>query len=116
MITAGTLNLQIIRGCTFEPMELQMLDGTSTPVNLTGYNVAAEVRLASGSPVILDLSPTITDAVNGIITIPGIDDETTGAMDALNAQWDLLVEDGSDNRQQTLRGRFDIINKITDST
>ena len=115
MIIAGILNLRIIQGCTFTALEFQTQDVAGNPVDLTGYNVAAEVRVACGTTVILDLAPAITDAANGTITIPEIDDETTDTLPKGSYQWDLLLEDGSDNRQQILQGRFDIICTITDS-
>ncbi len=116
MIIAGPLNLGFIRGCTFEATELQMQNAAGDPVDITGFNVAAEVRVASATTVIIDLSPSITDAPNGVVTIPGINDETTKTYTADAYQWDLLLEDGSDNRQKMLAGRFDITEKITDST
>lgn len=116
MIFAAPLNLQIIRGCTFEALEFQMLeDDQVTPIDITGWNFAAEVRKMPGDTVIVDLGPIITDAANGIVRIPAIDDETTLTYPIGGYNWDLLGEDGSDNRQQLLRGRFPIINSITDS-
>jgi hypothetical protein len=116
MIVAGTLNLTIVRGCTFEALVLVMQDSTGTPVNITGFTVSAEVRLDSGSPVIVNLNPSITDAVNGEVTIPEIDDEITPSFTAGVYHWDLLLEQtGTDNQQQMLTGRVYVEDKITAS-
>ena len=48
---------------------LQYLDEAMNPVNLEGYSVAAEVRSAPGGALILDLIPTIVDAITGTIKI-----------------------------------------------
>ncbi|SRR6266705_4102513 len=117
MIVPGTLNLTMTRGCTFESFTLQMTDVNGDPVDLTGFTTNAEVRVASGTTVIINLSPSITDAANGIITIPEINDETTLTYTAATYLWDLLLEETApDNMQRILAGRFDIINKITLST
>lgn len=115
MIVAGPLSLTLIRGCTFENLVLTMLDSNGVVVNITGFTVSAQVRATSGGTVIIDLSPSITDAVNGQITIPTINDETTLTYTAGNYFWDLLLEDGSDNNQKMLTGSFIIENKITNS-
>ena len=116
MIFPAVLNLQIVRGCTFEALEFQMLaDDEITPINITGWNFAAEVRKMPGDTVVVDLAPAITDAPNGVVRLPAIDDETTMTYATGGFQWDLLGEDGSDNRQQIVRGRFLIIDPITDS-
>src|SRR5882762_3216973 len=104
MIIAGTLNLTLIRGCTFEIMTLTMLGTDGNPVNLTGFTAAAEVRVSSGTTVIIDLVPSITNAAGGEITIPAINDETTFTYVIGLYSWDLLLEDGSDNNQQMLAG------------
>lgn len=116
MIFAAVQNLQIIRGCTWEALEFQMLeDDEITPVPITGWSFAAEVRKMPGDPVIVNLAPAIVDAANGIVRLPAIDDETTKTYPVGGYQWDFLAEDGSDNRQQIVRGRFLITDPITDS-
>lgn len=103
------------RGCTFETFDLTMLGADFvTPINLTGFTVYAEVRLSSGSPVIIDLAPTISSAIGGVVTIPEINDETTATYVAGSYQWDLLLEEtATDNMQRILTGSFTIQNKIT---
>ena|SRR5437867_4880898 len=113
MIVAGTLNLTLTKRCTFESVVLVMKDANSNPVNITGYTVAAQVRDIPGGTVVINLAPTITNAAGGEVTIPLIDDETTDTYTAGSYQWDLLLEDGSDNRQRVLAGSFSILNPIT---
>jgi hypothetical protein len=116
LIQAGTLNLTIIRGCTFEELILVMQDSLGNPVNIIGFTVSAQVRLDAGSPVIVDLNPTITDAANGEVTIPEISDDITPSFAAGVYHWDLLLEEmGTDNRQKMLTGRVYIQEKITSS-
>src|SRR6266576_2037823 len=101
MIVAGTLNLTIIRGCTFEALVLVMQSLGGTPVNITGFTVSAQIRLDAGSPIIIDLNPSITDAPNGEVTLAEIADETTNSFTAGVYHWDLLLEQTStDNQQQ----------------
>ncbi len=118
MIVAGTKNLQITIGDTWDALDLTMLDSANSPVDLTGYNVESEVREDCGTTVILDLAPTITDAGSGIVTIPEINRTTTLALPEGAYRWDLFLGDGvgsPDHRHTLIGGRFDIVCKITDS-
>lgn len=116
MIFPAVVNLQIVRGCTFEAFELQLLaDDQITPIDITGWSFEAEVRKMPGTTVIVDLTPTISDGPNGIVLVPSIDDETTKTYAVGGYNWDLLGEDGDDNRQQLIKGRFPIVDPITDS-
>ena len=115
MIIAGKANFRFIQGCTFEALELQMLDADGAPVNITGMTAEAEIRLACGDPVIYDLTPSVTDGPNGILTIPEVAKTVTAALaEEPNSVWDLLLSDGAD-RQQMLKGKWPILCKITDS-
>jgi molybdopterin biosynthesis enzyme len=118
MIVAGTFSFTITKRCTFDGFDFQMCsDAAGTiPVNITGYNAKAEVRTTPGAVVVIDLGATIPVGTDGIVHIPEIDDETTDTYTAGNYQWDLLLEDGSDNRQRVLAGTVTIINPVTDST
>ncbi len=114
MIIAGNLSLTMIRGCTFDVLEIQTLDANGDPVDLTGFTVYAEVRATPGGAVIIDLAPTITDAANGKVTIAEIDDETTFTYTPGSYRWDFLLEEtATDNMQKFLEGGFNIVNKIT---
>jgi hypothetical protein len=72
---------------------------TDNPTNLTGFTVEATVRRTTKAEVFLNLNPTITDPVNGEITIPQIDDATTGALPYTgNFMWDLVLIDNTGER------------------
>lgn len=117
MIIAGSLNLTLIKGCTFEAITLTMLNSLGTPVNLTGYTVTSEVRLEPETPVIIDLNPSITSAAGGVVTIPAIVKATTDTYTIGTYQWDLLLLQASpDNKQQMLRGYFFIRDRVTGSS
>lgn len=113
MIIAGLLNLILVRGCTFEELELQMQDENGTPVNITNYTVEAQVRQFPGDTLILDLNPSVTDGANGIVTIPEIDKILTTAYGLGNHRWDLLLNSDTDIELRVLYGEFNIIDSIT---
>lgn len=116
MIVAGTLNLTMTRGCTFESFTITCQDSLGNTVNITGLIPFGEVRVQPGDPLIIDLLPRITDAANGVVTIPEIDDETTATYPTGLYDWDFLLEETStDNMQRILQGKFAIVNKTTQS-
>lgn len=91
----GELSLDIYKGATFGPIIIYAREeDQTTAVPLTGWSAHAKVRQTDGGPVIIDLTPYISDGPNGQITIPEISDETTG-LDTLPVGcfvWDLLLE------------------------
>lgn len=90
--------------------------GGSGPFNLTGYTVKAEVRVQSGDPVILDLEPVVTDAVNGMVTLAVFTDEETALCQAGVYQWDCIVVSVTNEViGRFLAGQFYIVDKETDS-
>ncbi len=54
---------------------------TDHPTDLTGITPEAVVRRTTDSEVTLDLNPSVTDALNGEITIPGISSSDTQDFD-----------------------------------
>ncbi len=113
MIIAGLLNLFIVRGCTFEELELVMQDENGAPVIITNWTVEAQVRTFPGDTLIIDLAPTVTDGPNGIVTIPEILDTTTLGYGLGNHRWDLLLTDTNGVKVRILYGDFDITDSIT---
>ncbi len=114
MIIAGLLNLILVRGCTFEELELQMQDENGDPVAITNDTVSAQVRTFPEDTLIIDLAPTVTDGPNGVITIPEIIRTQTGSYELGNHRWDLLLSDSSgDPKVRLLYGEFNIIDPIT---
>lgn len=114
-MTPAKLNLRLTPGLIFGPMYFYFKDDESLPIDLTGYNVFAEVRLRAGSNrVILDLAPVITDGINGEVTIPKISDEDTFNMKFVHAKWSLILEEpGGDRRGVFIEGRFLIVGTPT---
>lgn len=81
------------RGSTFGPYSFRTLEADGvTVVPLTGWGAHAKVRKTVNGPVIVDLTPYISDGPNGIITLPEIADETTPGFSAGCYIWDLLLE------------------------
>ncbi len=114
MIIAGLLNLILVRGCTWEDLELQMQDANGDPVVITNFTVEAQVRTFPQDTLIIDLAPTVTDGPNGVITIPEIIRTTTVSYQLGNHRWDLLLSDSSgDPKVRLLYGEFNIIDSIT---
>lgn len=107
-MTPGKLNLTLIPGTIFGPFVLYFKDDDEAPVDLTGYNVFAEVRLRPGSNrVIIDLEPTVTDGAAGEVTIPMITDEDTFDMKFVHARWSLVLEEpGGDRTGPFIEGKF----------
>ncbi len=114
MIIAGLLNLFIVRGCTFEQLELQMQDVDGNPVVITNFTVEAQVRTFPSDTLVVNLAPTVTDGPNGIVTIPEIIRTTTVSYELGNHRWDLLLSDSSgDPKVRLLYGDFTITDSIT---
>ena len=110
----GNLDLEISRGTSFGPVSITCLTlGVATP--LAGYSAYAEVRKSAGGSVILDLTPTIeADDAIGLITLPEIDHALTDDLPAMDAKWDLILEDPSGKRlPPIIGGRVSINQPIT---
>jgi hypothetical protein len=108
-ITPAPLNLKIITGIIFGPVILRARDSANNPVDLTGWKVFAEVRKKPGASLILDLHPTLTDALNGEITIPKMSDEDTFSLTFGSYQWSLVLEEpGGDRLGPYIQGAFSI--------
>lgn len=117
-MTPGAYNLTMTRGCRFPAVgviDLQLIGG-SGPFDLTGYSAQAQVRVEPGGDVILDLDPTVTDAVNGHIALASFTDEETELYVADVYSWDLILTDVTNQvTGRYLAGQFYIVDKITES-
>lgn len=66
---ATTYNITGYQG-DYLQLTLNLKDSNNVPLNLSGYDVRAQVRASYGSTgVLLDLNPTITSGVSGIVGI-----------------------------------------------
>jgi hypothetical protein len=111
----ATLNLEIIKGTTFGPVQITCKDSNGTPVPLAGWSAYAEVRKDEKSALILDLAPVIAaDDAAGLVTLPEIPWSTTDDLPVMVGQWDLILEDGTGRRLPPfLGGRVNIALPVT---
>lgn len=90
---------------------------TDNPVDLTNYDVEANVRrTVNATDIYIDLNPSITNAAGGEITIPAIDATVTGALDFTGKfMWDLVLtlNAGADRFGPYVQGEFVVKDNIT---
>ena len=58
-MAAITLNLEIIKGITFGPLDITAKDEAGDVVDLTGYTPIAHARVNPDRPVSFDLAPAL---------------------------------------------------------
>ncbi|HEX3817534.1 MAG TPA: hypothetical protein VHW03_04530 [Chthoniobacterales bacterium] len=116
-MTPARLDLTMTRGITFGPIVINCYSdlANTVPVDLTGYTAFAQVRPNSTSTLLVfDLTPSISNAAAGQITIPEISYTATAAKNAGNLYWDLVLQDGAGNRLGPLvKGNFVIGSAVT---
>jgi hypothetical protein len=117
-MSRATLNLEILKGTTFGPVQIICKDAAGVVVPLAGWSAYAEVRKDEKSSVILDLAPVIAaDDAAGLVTLPEIGWQTTDDLPTMVGQWDLILEDPSGRRLPPfLGGRVTIALPITQKT
>lgn len=109
----ASLNLEVYKGVTFEPVTLTMRDANLNSVDLTNWSVFAEVRRNCSKSLVLDLLPIVSDAANGQITI-SLTDEVTANLSEGVFYWDIILENDSGERLGPyLAGKFTISCIIT---
>lgn len=69
-------NLYIDAGTTFSAL-ITVNDSNNSPLNLSGYTVAAQLRKSYGSTTAYDFSSSVYDASSGKIQIALTDSETS---------------------------------------
>lgn len=114
-MSRSTLNLEILKGTTFGPIQITCKDAAGVAVPLAGWSAYAEVRKTEKGPVILDLLPVIVsnDAV-GLVTLPAVAWSATSDLQEGAAQWDLILEDPTGRRLPPfLGGSVSIVLPIT---
>ena len=114
MLPAG-LDLVIFRDVTFN-LGINCLDGSNNPVDITGYTPYAQVRDKPGGRLILDLQPSISNAVAGSVVI-SLTSAQTKALDHGTFVWDFQmrtpVAQGSLIIGPFLSGRFVVNDSVT---
>ena len=115
-MTTVTQNLTLYRGITFDSFLIQCFqnDALTVPQDITDWTPWAEVRSAPDQTLILDLTPFISDASQGLVEVPAIQDEQTILLPEGKYKWDYTMQDPSGQRfGPYIRGSFVIKSKIT---
>ena len=100
-VQPGTYNITLQRRADYSVL-LQFKDGNNAVINLTGYTAYAQVWNEGRTTKYADFSIAYTDRTNGQITISLTDTQTATFIDEL--RYDVLLEDGSGNREYYLEG------------
>lgn len=110
-----TLNLEIVRGTTFGPIQIICKNDAGQVVPLAGWKAYAEGRKTATSPVVIALNPSIlNNDSTGLITIPEIAWEVTKTYDFQTLEWDLILETPQGKRlPPKLEGKIYVVNAKT---
>jgi hypothetical protein len=100
-VQPGTYNITLQRRADYSVL-LQFKDGNDAVINLTGYTAYAQVWNEGRTTKYADFSIAYTNRANGQITISLTDTQTATFIDEL--RYDVLLEDGSGNREYYLEG------------
>lgn len=92
-IIAALYPLAITRGSDLVE-EFEFLQSDDTPWDFTGYKIRCQIREQRdrASTIILELTATITDAVNGLVSLTATDAETL-AIEQRHGWYDLIMQD-----------------------
>lgn len=104
MTYSEPLDLTIRRGITFGPVLIHCRNAANLPVNLTGWQAFAHARISSASPLAFDLFPTISDPINGVVSIGEFSIYQTMEFRNGNYIWDLVLMNTADKRIGPLIG------------
>jgi len=100
-VQPGTYNITLQRRADYSVL-LQFKDGNDAVINLNGYTAYAQVWNEGRTTKYADFSVAYTNRTNGQITISLTDTQTATFIDEL--RYDVLLEDGSGNREYYLEG------------
>ena len=100
-VQPGTYDIMLQRRADYSVL-LQFKDSNDAVINLTGYTAYAQVWDKDRATKYADFSIAYTDRTNGQITISLTDTQTATFIDEL--RYDVLLEDGSGNREYYLQG------------
>ncbi len=126
MAMAVSKNITINRSITSDPLLIVFSNESGAQVDLTGWNVYAQVRKKAGKAVVLDLNPTILPTGTllgypgevdgpGRVKVGGYTDEQTLAMATASLLWDIVLEDPSGARSGPyVTGNFVVTDIITE--
>ena len=101
-VIPGKKNFTVQRRADF-PLRLSFKDSTGSAINLTGFTVAAQVYDDSRTTKYADFTVTYTNRAGGIVDI-SLSDTDTANFDLENLKYDVLLTDGSGNKEYYLEG------------
>ena len=100
-VQPGTYNITLQRRADYSVL-LQFKDSSDAVINLTGYTAYAQAWNKARTKKYADFAIAYTNRTNGQITISLTDTQTAAFIDEL--YYDVLLEDGSGNREYYLEG------------
>ena len=100
-VQPGTYNIMLQRRADYSVL-LQFKDSSDAVIDLTGYTAYAQVWNEGRTTKYADFTIAYTNRTNGQITISLTDTQTATFIDEL--RYDVLLEDGSGNREYYLEG------------
>ena len=103
-VIPGKKNFTVQRRADF-PLRLTFKDSTGSAINLTGYTVAAQVYDDSRSTKYADFTVTYTNRAGGIVDISLSDTDTANFTPEI-LKYDVLLTDGSGNKEYYLEGKL----------
>ena len=101
-VIPGKKDFTVQRRADF-PLRLTFKDSTGSAINLTGYTVAAQVYDDSRSTKYADFTVTYTNRTGGIVDIK-LEDTDTANFTPNVLKYDVLLTDGSGNKEYYLEG------------
>jgi hypothetical protein len=100
-ISPGTYNITLQRRADYS-ITLQFKDSTDTPINLTGWTVAAQAWNQARTSKYADFTVTYTNRATGTVAIALTDDQT--AIFPSEAYYDVLLTNPSGLKEYYLEG------------
>lgn len=116
MATAGTHDIVIDQGARWS-LALTWQDSEGTPINLTGYTIAGQVRTTFADldgELLADMVPTVISAADGQLEL-SIPTAVTVDMPAGSWRWDLEVGPTGGEVSRLLMGRALVRAEVTRS-
>lgn len=114
MAAPAKVYFSVVQGTTFnkEVILSTRINGTTTPINITGYGFELTIKKTFNSPVAVALSVgngiTITTAAEGKLTLK-ITDEQTAVLAAGKYVYNFDWEDTGGNKFAIYSGDFEVI-------
>ena len=100
-ITPGTYNISLQRRADYS-VQLQFKDSAGTPINLTGWTVAAQAWNETRTTKYSDFLTTYTNRATGTVTLSLTDEQTTTFPD--QAYYDVLLTNPSGLKEYYVEG------------